>query len=123
MAVFLIIGDSVPERGPTEVRYGPGDIVAVYDDAKPLVIPPAAPFWLIKLTGLSVADAQEYVAAWTEPDLISSDPEATILRKKRRYAVGLSALPTPIINTLRRDGYIERAWSVVGPLIVDKMNG
>ncbi len=61
------------DRG-TGNDYRQGDVVEVFDDTKPdgsvqrCVLPPAYPFWLVKVHGLTKAEAEQYMQPSWNPD-------------------------------------------------------
>ena len=114
MAIFLIKSSEVAHPDPVKDkgRYKIGDIVQVFEDGTPCVIPPEPPFWIIEVTGLSMADALQYMQSYT-------DTSGDFVRRK--YMLDYNSLSTPIKNTLQRDRYYSVAWSKISSLVISKV--
>lgn len=121
MAIFLVmdrdkvnLSDSVKsERG----CYKLGDIVEVFDDDKPCVIPPAEPFYIIKISGLSKADALKFI----EPVMDETFTDAPVMVKRRKYQVPIDDLPVKVKEALKDKRYIEIEWKTVREYVIDKV--
>jgi hypothetical protein len=74
VAVVLLLRDS-----DRNTDYKQGDVVAVIDPNDNLSIPPGSPFWLMRVEGLSVADAMAYA----QPEYT---PQGT-LKNKRPWGI------------------------------------
>ena len=120
MAIFLImdrnkvnIQDSVKD---TRGCYKLGDIVEVFDDTTPCILPPAEPFYIIKVTGLSKADALKY----TESEYDITDPSKPVPVRRRLYSIPIDLLPKAIKTKLQKDRYYEIDWKTVSSFITNK---
>jgi hypothetical protein len=62
MAIF-ILRDS--DRGTGETGYQRGDIIATAEDSDTATIPTPEPFWVLKVTGITKAQVDEYMVEGT----------------------------------------------------------
>src|SRR5574343_841795 len=115
MAIFLIKDSDMVNPNPEKDKccYKKGDIVEIFDDSKPCVIPPAPPFWIVKITGLSKGSAQKYITSQYDSN------DKMLLR--RIYKVSWKLVPTTIKNKLSNDRYFEIEWSKVKSYIHNKI--
>lgn len=107
MAIFLLMDRDHTHPDPVKDArgsYKKGMIVQVFEDTQPCVIPPAEPFYIVKVTGLSMADALVYVQATMDGQAIT---------RRRKYKVDWTILPKGVRDALTKYRYYEVAWSTV----------
>jgi hypothetical protein len=119
MAIFLVYDHSNfnIRTEKDQACYKLGDIVEVFDDDKPCVIPPAEPFYLVKVTGLSRKDALRYI----EPQWDDEDPQRPVMLRRRLYHIPIDLIPKSVKDKIRQDRYIEIPWSQARNYILDKI--
>lgn len=104
--------------------YKLGDIVEVFEDDKPLVIPPAEPFYLIKVTGLKASDALKYIEpqydTTTEPVDGVSRERRTMVRR-RLYHIPIDLLPRAVKTALTEKRYYETTWATASKYLTNKI--
>jgi hypothetical protein len=123
MAVFMIMDRSrtLPDTTASDrLCYKLGDIVQVFNDDKPLVIPPAEPFLFIKITGLVLTKAQRQ--RFADAYFITENDEER-LERKRRFGFRVADIPTAIKNKLLKDRYIEVTKTQVQNYLRNKETG
>lgn len=77
----------------------------------------AYPFWLVMLA--NVPD-EETIKSLVEPVISGAEtPNAEIVRN-RRYFIDENKIPNNVLNALRRDGYRQVDWSLVGAWLTDR---
>ena len=72
MAIFLIKDRDATHADPAKDRlcYKRGDVVEVFEDTKPLVLPPQPPFVIVKIAGVTKAQAEKYTGMREEPTAV-----------------------------------------------------
>jgi len=68
MAILMIFDkDNIHADPEKEYRgcWKKGYVVEVFEDGKPYVNPPTAPFVILEVTGVTKAQAEQYMASWT----------------------------------------------------------
>jgi hypothetical protein len=81
MAIFLL-RDS--DRGTND--YKQGDVVEVFTDDVPVRLPPSEPFWIVKVTGIDIETARQF--------MVSDDTN------KRTWGIRSNRVPTAYVNFL-----------------------
>jgi hypothetical protein len=99
--------------------YKLGDVVQVFEDGTRCVIPPAPPFYIVEITGLSKALAEKY----TQPDIDLTDPENPIILRRRKYGIAVAAIPTAIRTALQTNRYVKVSWTQVRDYVRNKLTG
>lgn len=92
----------------------------MFEDDKPCVLPPAPPFWIIKLTGITKTQALKY----TEPvmeDVVENGVAIQKIVKRRRYAFPIGLLPKNIKEILEKERYFETTFSTAKSFIQNKV--
>lgn len=97
--------------------YKLGDIVEVFEDDKPCVIPPAEPFYLVKVAGLKKADALRYM----EPEYDRTDAENPVMTRRRIYHIPIDLLPKAIKKKLLKERYLEIEWKTASSYVTNKV--
>ena len=126
MALFLIMGVNHTHSDPEKQArgcYGIGDIVEVLDDSKhngDLVANPiAAPFYLVRITGVTKAQGEKYMAPYIEPGTELTENPVTL--RRRQFNVEVSSIPSGIRNQLLANRYVSVSWSQVRNYIRNRM--
>jgi hypothetical protein len=122
MAILLIFDHNNTHSDPVkDLRgcYKLGDVVQVFDDGTPFVNPPAPPFYIVEITGLSKALAEKY----TSSALDLTDPNNPLIVRRRKYGIAVSDLPSAIKTALLTDRYVKRSWTQVRAYVRDKVTG
>lgn len=99
--------------------YKLGDVVQVFEDGTPFVNPPAPPFYIVEITGLSKALAEKY----TQPQVDLTDPENPIMVRRRKYGIVVADLPAAVKDALLTNRYVKRTWTQVRTYIRNKVTG
>lgn len=99
--------------------YKAGDVVQRFPDGTPHVTPPAPPFYLIEITGLTDEQAEKYC----QPEVDASDPENPVIIRRRKYGLAVAAIPSAIRNKLQTDRYVKISWSQIRAYVRDKVTG
>jgi hypothetical protein len=118
MAILLIFDrDNTHPDPEKDVRgcWKRGMVVEVFEDDKPLVLPPAEPFYLVKIAGVTKAQAEKYMAAHT-------DAEGRILCR-RLYKLDTDIIPLAVKKALRDYRYFETDWPTVRNYIRNLLDG
>lgn len=125
MAILVLIDRSATHADPVKDErgcYKRGDIVAVHEDSAhdgDLVRNPvSAPWVLIKVAGVTKAQAERVL----EPDQESDAADAR-RRTRRKWRLNPDDLPAGVLATLRRDRYFETTLSQVRNFIRNKRTG
>lgn len=113
MAILLIKDRDASHSNPTKnaACYKLGDIVEVFDDSKPIVIPPAAPFWIVKVTNLTAEEARAY---------LETVRNGSTITHRRRFKIDTSKIPAAARDILLANRYIEVTKAQVKNYILDK---
>lgn len=116
MAIFLIMDRNKWNLNTAKdsACYKLGDIVEVFEDDKPCVIPPAEPFYIVKVSGLKKADALKYM----EPQ---RDENGAMIQR-RLYHIPIELLPKAIKEEIKEKRYYETTWEKVRGYVLDKVN-
>lgn len=116
MAIFLIMDRNKWNLNTAKdsACYKLGDIVEVFEDDKPCVIPPAEPFYIVKITGLKKEAALKYM----EPQF---DAEGKMILR-RLYHIPVDLIPKAVRDKVKADRYIEIPWTQARNYILDKIN-
>lgn len=119
MAIFLIKDrdSSNPDPLVDAGCYKLGDIVEIYEDDKPLIIPPAEPFYLIKIAGITKAQAEKYVY----PEVDETNPIKPTILRRRLYKLSFDLIPNQVKNQIRNNRYYETTWAQVKQYIQNKV--
>lgn len=154
MALFLIKATDATHPDPdTDARscYKRGDIVDVYEDSRhdgDLVTNPiASPFVLVRIAGVTVAQAKSYLVPQQNAPATCAfcagtgvhpapphgqsipcpacDGRGTVIVTVRRrlHHVDWDALPTAVKNALRDNRYYETTWAAVRQFVKNKLTG
>jgi len=128
MALFLIMGVNHTHSDPEKQArgcYGIGDIVEVLDDSKhngDLVANPiAAPFYLVRITGVTKAQAEKYMAPHIDPATVGVEGVQPVTLRRRLHNVEVSSIPSAIRNQLLANRYVSVSWSQVRNYIRNRM--
>lgn len=126
MALFLIYGKNNTHSDPLKDArgcYKMGDIVEVLDDSKhdgDLVANPIAPpFYLVRITGVTKAQAEKYMAPYIDPATVGTDSPVTL--RRRLHNVEVASIPAVIKNKLLADRYVSVSWAQVRNYIRNRM--
>lgn len=128
MAIFLIMDRNKVNAldAVKDVRgcYKLGDIVEVFEDDKPCVIPPAEPFYIVKVTGLSKADALKYMEPQyntTTETVDGVSRERRTMVRRRLYHIPIDLLPKAVKTALTEKRYYETTWATVSKFVTNKI--
>lgn len=128
MAIFLVMDrNKVNALDATkDVRgcYKLGDIVEVFEDDKPCVIPPAEPFYIVKVAGLKVADALKYMEPQyntTTETVDGVSREKQVMVRRRLYHIPIDLLPRAVKTALTEKRYYETTWATVSKFVTNKI--
>lgn len=126
MALFLIMAENHTHADLLkEARgcYKRGDIVEVLDDSKhdgDLVKNPIMPPWiLVRITGVTKAQALKYMAPYIDPATVGTENPVTL--RRRQFNVEVDLTSTQVRNKIGKDRYIELSWSQVRNYIRNRM--
>ena len=122
MAILLIFDHDNTRADPVkDLRgcYKRGDVVQVFEDGTPCVIPPAPPFYIVEITGLSKALAEKYMQADTD----LTNPEKPITLRRRKYGIAVAAIPAVIRTALQTNRYVKVTWTQVRDYVRNKLTG
>jgi len=126
MALFLVYGKNNTNSDPFKQArgcYGIGDIVEVLDDSKHngdiVANPIAPPFYLIRITGVTKAQAEKYMAPYIDPATVGMESPVTL--RRRLHNVEVDSIPLAVRQTLLADRYIEFTWAQVRNFIRNRM--
>lgn len=103
--------------------YKRGDVVQVLagsaHDGNLAVNPIAAPWYFIRLTGLTPAQA-----ALFQQEETTGTPETGIVRvRRRRYRVNLATVPQAVLDALAGTRYVVWPWAQARAYLVNKGTG
>ena len=128
MALFLVYGKNNTNPDPLkEARgcYKIGDIVEVLDDSKHdgdiVANPIAAPFYLVRITGVTKAQALKYMEPYIDPATEGTENPVTL--RHRQFNVEVASIPSAIRSKLIADRYVSVSWSQVRNYIRNRMTG
>lgn len=128
MALFLIMGVNHTHSDPEKDArgcYKLGDIVEVLDDSKhdgDLVKNPIAPpFYLVRITGVTKAQAEKYMRPYIQPG--SEMTENPVTLRRRQFNVEVANIPSGIRDQLLTNRYVSVSWSQVRNYIRNRMTG
>lgn len=126
MALFLLYGKNNTHIDPEKDArgcYKLGDIVEVLDDSKhdgDLVKNPIAPpFYLVRITGVTKAQAEKYMAPYIDPATVGTDSPVTL--RRRLHNVEVASIPLAVRQKLQADRYVEFTWTQVRNFIRNRM--
>ncbi len=131
MAIFLIYDKNNVHPDPVKDQRGSykrGHIVQVFEDDTPCVIPPAPPFVIVKVTGLTKVQAEKYTQPETEVinvpiDERHPDGKETITTKRRAFQVLVDNLPANFLAKLKTNRYVEVTFDQVRTYIKNLKTG
>ena len=128
MALFLIYGKDNMNRDllkEAQGCYKLGNIVEVLDDSKHdgdlARNPIAPPFYLVRITGVTKAQAEKYMQPYIDPATVGTENE--IILRRRQFNVEIASIPLAIRSKLLADRYISVSWSQVRNYIRNRMTG
>jgi hypothetical protein len=126
MALFLIYGKNNTHADPAKDArgcYKIGDIVEVLDDSKhdgDLVKNPIAPpFYLVRITGVTKAQVEKYMAPYIDPATVGTERPVTL--RRRLHNVEVASIPLAVRQKLQADRYIEFTWAQVRNFVRNRM--
>jgi len=125
MAVFLIMDRDVNNIDPTVDLadcYKRGDIVAVYEDSVGIANPIAPPWYVVKVTGLTVAQALPYIESEDRYDPVE-DRTARVVIRRCKWQVLVDTIPAGIRSQLQATRYVEVTWAQVRSYVRNKVTG
>ncbi len=131
MAIFLIRDRDA--TNPDSIKdqrgcYKRGYIVQVFEDDVKCVIPPAPPFVIVKVTGLTKVQAEKYTQPETEVidvpiDERHPDGKETITTRRRAFQVLVDNLPVAFLTKLKTQRYVEVTFDQVRNYIKNLKTG
>ena len=126
MALFLVYGRNNTHPDPIKDArgcYKLGDIVEVLDDSKHdgdiVANPIAPPFYLVRITGVTKAQAEKYMDRYIDPATVGMENPVTL--RRRKHNVEVNNIPAGVRATLLADRYIEFTWAQVKNYVRNKM--
>lgn len=125
MAQLLIMAQDNTHPDPVKDARGSwkrGMVVEVFEDDKVLTRPMPAPFFVIKISGLTKALAEKYLEAAYSSVAVDGDGNPALLCR-RKYGLAWDAIPKQVQNTLNRDRYYETTWAFIRPYVRDRITG
>jgi len=150
MALFLIKATDATHADPVKDArgcYKRGDIVDVYEDSRHdgdlIANPIAAPFVLVRVSGVTVAQARAFLDPHRSDPLpcprcggTGLDPQLAGTCRRcegrasiivivwcRLHHIDWDALPTAVKNALRDDRYYETTWAALRQYVKNKLTG
>jgi len=131
MAIFLIKDRDATNPDPVKDQRGSykrGNIVEVFEDDTPCVIPPAPPFMIVKVTGLTKAQAEKYTQPETEiinVPMTEENPtgKETITTRRRAFQILVDNLPANFLAKLKTNRYVEVTFNQVRTYIKNLKTG
>src|SRR5574339_729768 len=121
--VLLLIKDSdathIDPAKDLRGCYKRGDPVEVFPGTKAIVLPPAPPFYVVRITNVTYAQAVKFQDAWVD----RTDPQNPVRVRRRLYACEINNLSTPLRNELLADRYIEVTLNQVRNQLRNKQTG
>lgn len=130
MALFLIYDRSNTHPDPTKDArgcYKLGDIVEVHDDSAHdgdiVTNPIMPPFYLVRITGVTKAQAEKYMLSYRDPATEGIPGVRPVTLRRRKHHVEIDNIPAGVKATLQADRYIEFTWAQVRNYVRNKMTG
>lgn len=121
MAIVVLLGRNNTHPDPEKDQrgcYKLGDIVAVHDDSRYTDGEPiAAPWYLIRITGVTRAQIERLIA----PVLDSTDPEGLRVLRRRRWRLNPADLPSGARTTLQTTRFLSVTATQARNYIRDKL--
>lgn len=99
--------------------YKKGYVVEVFDETKPLVIPPAPPFVFLKVTGVT----KEWADKYFQPDVDITNPDAPVMVRRRLFRLLWENLPTAVQDAFRDNRYYETSFAAIRAYIRNLKTG
>ena len=125
MADFLIMAIDKTHIDPvkSERGYKRGDIVEVFEHGKMQTPPIGSPFVLVRVTGITKAQADKYMVEDKEAFITPKiEPDYRMVRR-RVYNIDYTLLPLATINKLKNNRFIEVSLAQVKNYIRNKVTG
>lgn len=126
MALFLIFDHDNAHADPVKDArgcYRRGDIVQVLDDSAhdgDLVKNPIMPPWiLVRITGVTKAQAEKYMLPYIDPATVNTERPVTL--RRRLHNVEVASIPSAIRTKLLSDRYVSVSWSQVRNYIRNRL--
>lgn len=131
MALLLIYDKNNTHPDPIKDQRGSykrGDIVQIFEDSTPCVLPPAPPFVIIKVSGITKAQAEKYI----QPEMgiidvpiseLAPDGKQTGIVRRRAFRLLVDDVPTAILDKLKTDRYVEVTFAQVRNYIKNLKTG
>jgi hypothetical protein len=119
MAIFLIFDHDNTHADPVKDAagcYKRGDIVQVFDDAETVVRPPAPPFVVVKVAGITKGQAEQYTRG-------QMDVDGRTMLRRRLHGLSWADLPAGVRQALIADRYYETTWAAVRAYVKNKLTG
>lgn len=113
MAIFYI-RDSDGGTG----RCSMNDVAEVFDDCN-VNLPPARPYMIIKVAGLTRTD----VVRWIDAHVDNTDPENPVILMRRLYMFDTAKLTTQQRNAFLANRYIELTLQQARKCVKNKVTG
>ena len=113
MAQLLIMAEDHTHPDPVKDQrgcYKRGMVVEVFEDTKVLTQPMPAPFVVVKISGVTKAQAEKYLQHETDGVDTEGNP---IPVRRRAFHLAWSALPLAVRNALVNNRYYETTWTAV----------
>jgi hypothetical protein len=149
MAILLIKDRDATHADPVKDArgcYKRGDVVQVFEDDRVLQLPPAPPFVIVKITGVTKAQAEAFYAPHTEDVPCATCAGTTFdptpvegqtvpcrrclgrgliaeTRTRRLHHLDWASLPNVVKNALVTDRYYETTWAAVRAYVKNKQTG
>ena len=100
-----------------EARLRPGDIIQIYKDGT-CKEPPSkgCMFWIVKVPGMSVEEAQKYSEAQVD-NVLSAEP---VMVARRKWNLKIADLPAPTLTAMAKDEIAELSAADMRTLTLDK---
>ena len=124
MAILLIFDHDKYHPDPEKSQracFRRGDVVEVFDDDKPCVIPPAAPWLIVMAKGLSVENAKRLMKPAIDTKIFDTSFRAKT--RAREFVVPVDDLPKKIADELAKRRYVEVDWSEIHRHVTSKVTG
>jgi len=125
MADFLIMAKDKTHTDPDKDArcYKRGDIVEVFEHGKMQTPPVGSPFVLVRVTGITKAQADQYMEEDKEAFITPKLEPDYIMVRRRVYHIDYTLLPLAIINKLRDGRFIEISLLQAKNFIRNKVTG
>lgn len=116
----LIKATDATNPNPTKdaMCYKRGDFVELFPPGTSYVVPVAAPFCLLDVTGVSLT--VEEIKARYQQSVVDADNNPT---RRRMYYVNLDTLPVANRNALATNGYTLIGWNRLHSSVINKVTG